>query len=244
MTLHEAAAVGDLASLSSLLAAGSDSGARDRAGWTPLLHAANAGHAAAIQLLLAAGAELEVKAPQGGSTPLMLASALGHRESVVALLCAGADPWLRNDCHKDAHTYAREGSHEAVALLLSECQLRANRAAESSRLVREEEERLRAEVAETAAVALAAERAAKLLAAAKAGDAQALSSVLSAGVDVNTTDRFGQTALITAAYRGDAASVRLLLAAGADASLRNSAMKTAHAYATDRGHKEVVALLS
>ena len=174
----------------------------------------------------------------------MLASANGHLDAVRALLAAGADPWLRNDCHKDSHTYARESGHEAVLLVLSECQLRASRAAEAERNAREEAERLRAEAAEASARSLAAERSAKLLAAAKAGDAAALESVLAAGVDVDTTDRFGQTALITAAYRGDVACVRLLLSAGADASLCNSARKSALAYATERGHKAVVALLS
>ncbi|MEJ7617245.1 MAG: ankyrin repeat domain-containing protein [Pyrinomonadaceae bacterium] len=53
-----------------------------------------------------------------------------------------------------------------------------------------------------------------LIHAAGAGDTEAVRSILSAGLDVNTAKSGGETALIRAAGNGHAEAVRLLLSMG------------------------------
>ena len=71
-----------------LLAAGAEIEDRDRAGLTPLQHAAYAGKLGAVEVLVGAGADLEMK----GATLLQYAARAGHLGAVEALLAAGADP--------------------------------------------------------------------------------------------------------------------------------------------------------
>ncbi len=52
--------------------------------------------------------------------------------------------------------------------------------------------------------------------AAKRGDASTLSAHLAAGTDVDSLDRFGQSALMLAAQRGHLEAVRVLIRAGAN----------------------------
>lgn len=48
------------------------------------------------------------------------------------------------------------------------------------------------------------------------GDTERVRSLLDAGADINTLDRYGQTALMNAAHKGHAEVVRLLAKRGAD----------------------------
>ena len=89
--LHWAARRGETDMVRMLLAAGANVRATTRLGnYTPLLLASEAGHAAGIEALIAAGAD-----PKGttaaGVTPLMLASASGQVEAVKILIARGAD---------------------------------------------------------------------------------------------------------------------------------------------------------
>lgn len=58
--------------------------------WTPLHHAAYAGHVEIIELLLEAGAEVDAPALNGG-TPLMRAIQSSRPSCVEVLIKAGAD---------------------------------------------------------------------------------------------------------------------------------------------------------
>jgi ankyrin repeat protein len=58
---------------------------------TPLLIAAERGHAAACAALLAGGADPSVRTPSGGS-PAYLAVSAGHADAVAALVAGGVDP--------------------------------------------------------------------------------------------------------------------------------------------------------
>jgi ankyrin repeat protein len=71
-------------------------------------------------------------------------------------------------------------------------------------------------------VSPALQDAGKLLDAARIGDAEAIRSLLAAGVDVNASDDNGRTALMVAAGRDNEALVELLLEAGADATKRDA----------------------
>lgn len=97
--LHDAAYVGDLATLRSLLR---DQGYRSRineksvwcCGWlpcTPLRIAATAGHGPCVDFLLQQGAEVDLVDVKG-QTALYVAVVNGHLESAQILLAAGADP--------------------------------------------------------------------------------------------------------------------------------------------------------
>jgi len=60
-----------------------------KAGWTPLIHAAYAGDADCIALLIGAGAKLEAKTKDGW-TPLIHAAYAGDAACIALLLGAGA----------------------------------------------------------------------------------------------------------------------------------------------------------
>ena len=62
----------------------------DEAGWTALMHAAHAGHAAIVRLLLDAGANVAVQ-NRAQETALHLAARQGSTDIVQLLLAAGAD---------------------------------------------------------------------------------------------------------------------------------------------------------
>jgi ankyrin repeat protein len=86
-------------------------------GWAPLHYAATGGSAAIIKLLLAKGAVLEARSPNG-STPLMMAARYGNEEAVDALLAAGADRTLKNDLGMDASAFAASAGRERLAARL------------------------------------------------------------------------------------------------------------------------------
>ena len=86
-------------------------------GWSPLHYAATGGSAAIIKLLLAKGATLEARSPNG-STPLMMAARYGNEEAVDALLAAGADRTAKNDLGMDASTFAASGGRDKLAARL------------------------------------------------------------------------------------------------------------------------------
>ena len=65
--LHRAAQVGDIAGLEAALAAGVDVDAHDGRGWTALMHAVNKGYTLLVEPLLAAGANPDVRAPDGAT---------------------------------------------------------------------------------------------------------------------------------------------------------------------------------
>jgi ankyrin repeat protein len=79
--------------------------------------------------------------------------------------------------------------------------------------------------------------------AAEMGDVEWLKSTLVAGVDVDTTNVFGTTALMRASSRGDVEMVRVLLSYGADPNRVRNDKFTALALAAFFGHQSVVKCL-
>lgn len=95
----------------------------DRDGWTPLHYAAAQADAeaarACVQLLLARGARLDARSPNG-TTPLMMAARNGSEAVAMLLLERGADPRLRNDQDLAAADFARQAGRTQLAAALAQ----------------------------------------------------------------------------------------------------------------------------
>lgn len=79
--------------------------------WTPLHHAARAGDAAMVRLLLENGAEVSARCGLG-ETPLHHAAYWGHPEVAQELLAAGADPNALDGAGYTPLAWARERDHK------------------------------------------------------------------------------------------------------------------------------------
>ncbi len=118
--LHWAAASGNVEAVRFLLApqVGADPRAARNNNFTPLHSASMQGHAAACELLLAAGAGVNVQTDPQGYAPLHSAAFAGHIDAIQVLLDHGADRGLvnyRNE--RPADTARRTGQEEAARLL-------------------------------------------------------------------------------------------------------------------------------
>lgn len=114
--LRDAAMAGDTETLRELLAEGADP---DEAGQaTPLYFACQRGHLAAVEVLIAHGADVNRLAPWGG--PLHAASRSGNTAIVELLIGSGADPNLLGgeNNRTPLHDAARAGAAEVVRLLV------------------------------------------------------------------------------------------------------------------------------
>jgi ankyrin repeat protein len=78
----------------------------NRSGWTPLHYAATSPGVAALNLLLAKGAAIDARSPNG-TTPLMMACRYGTEQAVDLLLARGADAKGRNERAMTAADFAR-----------------------------------------------------------------------------------------------------------------------------------------
>lgn len=83
----------------------------------------------------------------------------------------------------------------------------------------------------------------KFMRAAKSGKEEMLKKLLEKGVDVNSRDNTGHTALMSAAGRGHYVCVDLLLRKGADKDAKDRKGNTAHDIAVENNHKEIAELL-
>ena len=96
ISIHEAAAKGNIAVVKQHLAAGTDVDTRDNNKWTPLHYAAYYGHKVVAELLIAEGADVDAKSDDGW-TPLHDATSMGHKEIVELLLAKGANVNAKNN---------------------------------------------------------------------------------------------------------------------------------------------------
>ncbi|XP_076942973.1 uncharacterized protein LOC143613028 [Bidens hawaiensis] len=86
-------------------------------GITPLLSAVAAGSLQCLDLLIQAGAKVNIIA--GGATPLHIAADIGNSELITCLLKAGADPNMADeDVLKPVQVAAARGNRGAVEMLL------------------------------------------------------------------------------------------------------------------------------
>jgi uncharacterized protein len=91
---------------------------RDKHSYSALMWAAMNGDTECLNVLIAAGADLEAKTVYG-ATPLMLAARNGHMSIIGLLLSNGADFRRRADNGMNALEFARSEGHQEIAELLA-----------------------------------------------------------------------------------------------------------------------------
>lgn len=89
----------------------------NHAGWNALHYAAFEGRGEIIAMLLAAGAQINLKAPNG-QTALMLAAKRGHLEAVRVLVGMQADLMVADTVEGTALDMAKKAGHTDIATLL------------------------------------------------------------------------------------------------------------------------------
>ena len=90
---------------------------QDQDGLTPLHHAAMSGHAGAVRVLLASGAEINAR-DDAGLTPLHHAATAGHTKTSRLLLAARAEVNATDGAGFTPLHYALEKNREGLAALL------------------------------------------------------------------------------------------------------------------------------
>lgn len=119
MDIFQAASVGDSHRLRWMLGEGISPNTLDHDGHTPLMLAARAGYLDAVELLLAAGADLEAKGPYN-VRPLMFAAGSGHFAVVQRLVEKGASISARAENGTIAELEAYSYGHRAVGDFLKQ----------------------------------------------------------------------------------------------------------------------------
>ena len=167
----------------------------DREGGTALILAAKSRTPllANIELLVGAGAELELQDKMGNSA-LIWAAEREHSEVVEALINAGADPNLQNSRGDFALKFAaRRGHAEMVRVLI-------NAGADPN---------LQTELGITALTWAAVRRYSEII-----------DALVSAGADLDVQNKVGDTALIWVSALGHSRVVRALVKAGANLNIK------------------------
>lgn len=119
LALHRAAKRDAPDVVQAILETGVPVDATDVAGETPLVHACRAGATGTMEVLIAAGADVNQRNGMDGRTPLMAAAAKGNPQVVAILLAAGADPKREDHVGDTAIATARRRGHTEVERLLS-----------------------------------------------------------------------------------------------------------------------------
>ena len=208
---------GELSEVRRLLSLGVNPNAIDDDGETALHIAAINGHVEVVKMLLAAGADLEVKGGIFGMTALIYATNQEHAEVAKILLSAGADVNAVGTFGSTALMNAAAGRHtEIVKMLLS---AGANPNAANSN--------------DGTALKLAAIK----------GRTENVKVLLDAGANPYAVDDQGRTPLIWASRNGQNEIVKMLLAEGADVNAADKLGYTALILAANNVHAEVLKIL-
>ena len=220
MSLQEAAGIGDIDLLRSLIKKGSDIDRREDPIFKTALHrAAIGGHKGVAELLLAKGADVSARDQSPFATPLHYAAERGHMEVAELLIARGADLNAKRGYPADdrpLHSAVRAGRKDVVELLVRKgADVNAKNKEDQTpldvALQRNRKDIVDLLIAKSADVSIHT--------AAQYGLLKKLKELISKGSNVNAKNNAGETALDVAIqeYRQDIA--KLLVDKGADVSI-------------------------
>jgi ankyrin repeat protein len=190
LALFHAAERGDLKAARAALDTSTDPNTRDDAGSTALHVAAHGGYVDIVDVLLVAGAVVDM--PDAlGCTPLHLAAGQGHVHVVRRFVTHKANVLARTSTGETPLHKAAAGGHGPVIEIL---------------LAHGADPHAREDAAQRTPLHLAA----------MGGHLDAASGLITGGADTNAPDAFGQTPLWLAASQGQSDVIDVLLGLGAD----------------------------
>jgi cytohesin len=196
-----------------LVANGADINAKDERDETPIHLAATEGDKQVVDLLLAAGADID----------LHLTADTGYVEKVKQLIAAGADVNARdNDARTALYLAVLRGHTDVVEAL-------ASSGADVNAENRDAYDQTPGE--------------APLHKAAQLDDLDAARTLLAHGADIHICNWTDETPLHVAAYSGSTSVVEMLLSHGADPNAKGVDRRIALDYAQEAGFKDIVRLL-
>jgi ankyrin repeat protein len=221
-----AAGRGDLPSLRAELQKNVPVDARLDDNLTPLHVAALFNEVGAVEVLLAAGADVSL-ADCEGNTALHMAAFLGHTEVVRTLLAASADPSIRNDLGFSSTDLVALTWTSALEERYHEIEEVLNTTLDLPQVRTERPTILRL----LSAIGIESRDAAPTVSiwqAAITGNSAAMKQHIAAGTDLNKSEDFGgSTPLMLAAVFGQHEIAEILIDAGADLERRNYSGGTA-----------------
>jgi len=227
--LAVAAASGKLAMVRILLKAGAD----PNSGYTtrlPLSAAAVGGFVDIVEALIKAGVDLNLRGEEG-ETALIDAAGAGQKAIVQQLLDAGAAAFLQDrEGHTPMLAAAKNGHHEVCAMLSSKTP-RPHR--EEAKLL------LSLSQQQRDSMGLAAE----LIEAARVGNLAEIAKLLDSGLDPDSVDRDGMTALMMAAAAGRMEVVNFLIDRGSLSSRMTPAGESPLSFAAGAKRRNIYSLL-
>ncbi|KAK4210099.1 ankyrin repeat-containing domain protein [Rhypophila decipiens] len=248
--LRIAAANGYDDSVRYFLSKGADVNIRNITGDTSLSLAIQGGHESTTRVLLNSGAIVHEPYPKRWGTPLLLAITLGHEGIVRNLIERGAnvsEPMYDRDAknakgHKPLSIAMRDG-HESIARLLSKRTTLPplfNAVATGDVCVVKQ---LLDVSANMEGGSYPEVQWTPLIEAARRGYTEVVQVLFDYGVDINASDKMGQTALHHAAAKGHTTIVQQLLTYGAKVNCVNLQHQTPWIKAVKQGHDHIWRIL-
>ena len=225
---------------------------KDKKGFTSLLASAEKPGAGVVQLLIDAGADIEIRHSDDGRSPLLVASRRGNPRVVEVLVRAGADVCVTdNNGYTCLSLAAYYGQTETVRTLLCMPEVDVNQSNSSCNTALHYAVAQKNSDVVQLLIDAGADVEAKnslgstpLHCACQVGKLDITQMLVEAGVDVCEVDNKGYACLILAVYRGRTETVRYLVGLReVDVNHRTFSGLTALHFARQKQHADVVQVL-
>ena len=220
LSIHKAAEAGNIEAVKKHLTDGANVNAKDEDSKTPLLHAAVDGHKDVVELLIAKGADIELRCTTCGGTALGHAASGGHKEIIELLIEKGADVNAKSKGETTPLHSAAMHDHKEIAELLIAKGVDVNVKDEFGEtpldwaiIYKSSRNRMLAQLAHSETADLLRKHGAKhgtIYGAAAGGDIEAVKVFLANDMDVNARPKYEDSALDHAIRGGSAELVNLL----------------------------------